>query len=45
MNNPLTLRIPADLLKEIDDRAKKENRTRSNLILTAILKYLSAPSH
>ena len=28
-------------LKEIEERAKKENRTRSNLILTAILAYLS----
>ena len=39
-NNSITLRIPTDLLRAMEERAEKENRTRSNLILTAIKKYL-----
>ena len=39
-NSPLTLRIPADLLRAMEERAERENRTRSNLIITAIKKYL-----
>lgn len=40
INNSITLRIPTDLLRAMEERAEKENRTRSNLILTAIKKYL-----
>lgn len=37
---PTQIRIPPDLLRETDARAREEGRSRTNLILWALRKYL-----
>lgn len=37
---PTQIRIPPDLLRETDAQAAKEGRSRTNLILWALRKYL-----
>ena len=37
----LSIRIPGDLLALIDQQAKTESRTRSNMIVTALKKYFT----
>jgi predicted DNA-binding protein len=40
-NNPATaVRLPRDLKKDAVVRAEQENRTLSNLIITAVKKYI-----
>lgn len=39
-DSPTPVRIPPDLKKQALKRAEKENRTLSNLILTALIEYL-----
>ena len=40
-NDTLSIRIPGDLLALIDQQAKTESRTRSNMIVTALKKYFT----
>ena len=36
------LRLPKSLVKQIDDCAKKDNRSRNNFIMKILLDYLSS---
>ena len=36
----VTLRLPVDLNKRIEQQAKKEDRTRSNFIIMALRKHM-----
>ena len=40
---PLNVRIKQELRVRLQDRAKAENRTMSNLVETALLRYLGEP--
>lgn len=40
-NDTLSIRIPGDLLALIDQQAKAESRTRSNMIVAALRKYFT----
>lgn len=39
-NTKILITIPKDLKSQIEELAKKENRTTTNMIITILLKYI-----